>query len=258
MSERQQHPTQSLDFESLLAQYHAEVWAAAEEKCDPTSEPGVGYDEAGRETAKQLVLMYQQLQNQLKPEYEEQPAVEADGCPTEGAVLKRFWRAQQELNVERQLDMNILSSGLAQMTCAIQESYDEGTLPKGLRYWFESWVKGVDIGLPPADIDLAPLVKQVGIWQMLARRRDSIYDQTSEQFKCATTLEHNARSGLFAECHRIALRLTFDELDFESFVEEQLGLSTRKLPNGDYQSFGTAMAHKAWWAGPKSYKPAGN
>lgn len=44
----------SLDFESLLAGYHQEVWSAAESEED--SRPG--YDEAGLGLAKQLIAMY--------------------------------------------------------------------------------------------------------------------------------------------------------------------------------------------------------
>lgn len=47
----------SLDFESLLAQYHAEVWAAAEGE-DDLGVLHEDYDTAGVGTAKQLIAMY--------------------------------------------------------------------------------------------------------------------------------------------------------------------------------------------------------
>lgn len=43
-----------LEFDALLAQYHAEVWAAAEEG-------QIAYDEAGVATAKKLCSSYQKL-----------------------------------------------------------------------------------------------------------------------------------------------------------------------------------------------------
>lgn len=51
------HPTQSLAFETLLAQYHKEVWDGGED--------GGAYDAAGVKTAKQLIGDYQHLQNEL-------------------------------------------------------------------------------------------------------------------------------------------------------------------------------------------------
>lgn len=46
--------------------------------------------------------------------------------------------------------------------------------------------------------------------------------------------------------------------EFEAWAVEELGLPTRRVARGDYQSFGMSMAWKAWRASRAAVAPKAN
>lgn len=134
-----------------------------------------------------------------------------------------------------------------------QEAYDAGNLPKGHRYWWERFSKEMVKGQHDN-----PSIKQL---LALTHRMNELSDAVAglshrDKVESGTSDEASHLYELILdEAHMLAMATTFPEIDFDIWLQQELGLSTRRLPNGDYQSFGAACAAKAWWAGPKTYKP---